>query len=223
MTPSQWLLLLIPIAYLIGSIPFGLLVGWANGIDVRKAGSGNIGATNVGRQLGPKFFWIVYTLDMLKGTLPTLTAGFILHFHAPDRSTYCLWICVAFAAIFGHVFSLFLKFKGGKGVATSAGMLLGLWPFFTLPAVLGLTVAYLSFKFTRYVSVASMSGAVSLPLFYIALGLLLGWPILGDQLPLLIAGVVMALLILIKHRANIARLLAGTENRAVKTPSTNAG
>src|ERR1700733_13570147 len=121
----NWLLLLAPLAYLVGSIPFGLIVGLANGVDVRKAGSGNIGATNVGRLLGKKFFWIVFSLDLLKGMLPSLAAGTVIGFAPGDRPTYILWLLVGFAAIFGHMFSIFLGFKGGKGVSTSAGALLG--------------------------------------------------------------------------------------------------
>src|SRR5689334_18385696 len=133
MTPVQkTLLLLIPAAYLLGSVPFGLLVGLARGIDVRSAGSGNIGATNVGRLLGGKFFALVFFLDLLKGLLPMLAAGFVVHFRATDPQISSLWLAVGFTAILGHMFSIFLKFKGGKGVATSTGVILGLWPYYTL-------------------------------------------------------------------------------------------
>src|SRR6185437_3178840 len=121
MTRAQLVLIaLIPIAYLLGSIPFGLFVGFWRGIDVRKQGSGNIGATNVGRLLGGKFFALVFVLDLLKGLVPTLAAGATLHF-APnlDQTSYALWLSAGFAAIIGHMFSIFLRFKGGKGVATS--------------------------------------------------------------------------------------------------------
>src|ERR1700722_19266648 len=152
MTTAQTLLLLAPLAYLVGSIPFGLIVGLANGVEVRKAGSGNIGATNVGRLLGKKFFWIVFSLDLLKGMLPSLAAGWLVHFSVVDRSTVLLWLLVAFAAIVGPMFSLFLKFKGGKGVATSAGVLLGIWPFLTLPLI-GAVLVFLAVLYaTRYVS-----------------------------------------------------------------------
>ena len=103
MTTAQELLILLPVAYLMGSVPFGLIVGLAKGIDPRKAGSGNIGATNVGRLLGGKFFGIVFTLDRLKGLLPTLLASWIVHRHAgpKDSSIYLLWLAVGFAAIVG--------------------------------------------------------------------------------------------------------------------------
>src|SRR3954469_20464076 len=112
MSAVHQLLAVIAIAYVVGSIPFGLLFGLSRGVDPRKAGSGNIGATNVGRLLGGKFFAIVFILDLLKGLLPTVAAGALLaHFRgspagyrAPD---YLLWLLVAFAAICGHMFSLF--------------------------------------------------------------------------------------------------------------------
>src|SRR6266567_1867306 len=103
MTPQRLLLILIPFAYLIGSIPFGLIVGRSKGVDPRKAGSGNIGATNLGRLLGGKFFALVFTLDLLKGMLPMLGAGWVVRrsFGEPDALVYLLWLLVGFAAILG--------------------------------------------------------------------------------------------------------------------------
>lgn len=206
---------LIPPAYVLGSIPFGLLIGLTKGIDPRKAGSGNIGATNVGRLMGGKFFAIVFILDLLKGALPMLAAAWILRNQPRDRLTYLLWLLVGFAAILGHMFSLFLKFKGGKGVATSTGVVLGLFPYYTLPGLVGAGIWMVIFRLTRYVSVASILGAVAFPLAYVMIALLRqpAWPILGEQLPLLIFAVVVAAMIVYKHRGNIARLRAGTENR----------
>src|SRR5882724_11865333 len=133
MTTAQQLLILIPTAYLLGSIPFGLIVGLAKGIDPRKSGSGNIGATNVGRLLGGRFFALVFSLDLLKGLLPMLAAAWVVRRHTtpPDATLYCLWILVGFATICGHMFSCFLRFKGGKGVATSIGVVFGLYPYYT--------------------------------------------------------------------------------------------
>src|SRR5437764_5602776 len=112
MTPAQQLLVLIPTAYLLGSVPFGLIVGLAKGVDPRKAGSGNIGATNLGRLLGGRFFAIVFTLDFLKGLLPTLAASWVVHRGAGalDWRIYLLWLAIGFAAILGHMFSVFLRF-----------------------------------------------------------------------------------------------------------------
>jgi glycerol-3-phosphate acyltransferase PlsY len=211
---QQQVLALIPSAYLLGSIPFGLLVGKAKGVDPRKAGSGNIGATNVGRLLGKRFFALVFTLDLLKGLLPMLAAAYVLRGENPDRTTYVLWLAVGAAAILGHMFSIFLGFKGGKGVATSTGVLLGLWPYYTIPGLVGAAVWIIAFKVWRYVSLASILGCVAFPIAYVIIGLVLGWDVFGSQLPLLIFAVVMAGLITYKHRSNIARLRAGTELRA---------
>lgn len=210
-------MVLVPIAYLIGSIPFGLIVGLARGVDPRKAGSGNIGATNVGRLLGGKFFALVFTLDLLKGMIPTALAAALLHDTALTATDYLLWLLVGFAAIAGHMFSVFLRFHGGKGVATSAGVLLGLFPYFTLPGLLSIVTWLILFKAKGYVSLASMVGAGLFPVFYLAIALVRGWEPFAAQLPLLIFAVVMALLIIYKHRSNIARLRAGTESRFGKT------
>jgi glycerol-3-phosphate acyltransferase PlsY len=213
MTRPQLLLLLIPLAYVIGSIPFGLIVGRAKGIDPRTSGSGNIGATNLGRLLGGRFFALVFTLDLLKGAVPTLAAGALLGFAPADRSGYLLWILVGFAAVMGHLFSLFLRFRGGKGVATSTGVLIGIFPYFTAAAAVAIVVWLVIFALTRYVSAGSILGSLSFPLAYAAIGTLAGWPVLGAQLPLLLFAILIALLIIFKHRGNIARLRAGTENR----------
>ncbi|MGA3068359.1 MAG: glycerol-3-phosphate 1-O-acyltransferase PlsY [Tepidisphaeraceae bacterium] len=214
MTQVQVLLILIPAAYLIGSVPFGLIVGLAKGVDPRKAGSGNIGATNVGRLLGRKFFFIVFTLDLLKGAVPTLAAGAILNFTVDNRFDCLLWVLVAFGALFGHMASIFLKFKGGKGVATSAGVLLGIFPYFTLPGLVAVAVWGAVFAAMRYISAASIVGAASFPLLYILLGIVRHWPLLDAQLPFLIFSLLVPALIIFKHRANITRLRAGTELRA---------
>lgn len=213
MTPSQQVLLLIPAGYVLGSVPFGLMVGKSKGIDPRTAGSGNIGATNVGRLLGKKFFVMVYLLDLLKGLLPMVAAGAVLRGAAQDPKTFLLWLLVGFAAILGHMFSLFLGFKGGKGVATSSGVVLGLFPYFTIPGLLALLLWFATFKLTRYVSLASIVAAVAFPVLYVIIGIVFGWPIIDSQWPLLAFAVLVAVMIVWKHRTNIARLRAGTEHR----------
>lgn len=214
MTHAEYeVLILIPLAYLAGSIPFGLLVGLTRGIDPRTAGSGNIGATNVGRLLGGRYFAIVFSLDLLKGLLPMLAAAWLLNGQAMSRATYVLWLLVGFAAILGHMFSLFIGFKGGKGVATSLGVILGLYPFYTLPGLIVAAIFVLVFLTTRYVSVGSVVAATSFPIVYLVLGELRGWPVFSSQLPLLIFALFVAAMILYKHRANLARLRAGTELR----------
>jgi glycerol-3-phosphate acyltransferase PlsY len=121
---------------------------------------------------------------------------------------------VGFAAVAGHMFSVFLNFKGGKGVSTSAGVLLGIWPYFTWPGLCAIGVFIAVYKITRYISAASIIGTSSFPVWFVLFGLWLGWPVFGEQLPLLIAGVLMAGMIVYKHKANIARLMAGTELRS---------
>jgi acyl phosphate:glycerol-3-phosphate acyltransferase len=211
------------LAYLLGSIPFGLLVGLSRGIDPRKAGSGNIGATNVGRLLGGRFFAIVFTLDLLKSLLPMLAAGVVVHASARiadaagrlkgyEAKTFVLWLLVGLAAILGHMFPVFLKFKGGKGVATSAGVILGLYPFYTYPALIAIGIWLAVFLGWRYVSLASIAGAAAIPAAYVAIGLAAGWPILGKQWPLLLFAMLVAGLVIWRHRGNIARLKAGTEH-----------
>jgi glycerol-3-phosphate acyltransferase PlsY len=217
MAPPTALILLIPLAYLIGSIPFGLLVGWAKGIDVRKAGSGNIGATNVGRLLGRQFFLLVFTLDAVKGLAVMLIASIWTRGSASyggEAATLdLLWLAVGFAVIAGHMFSVFLRFRGGKGVATSAGVLLGVWPYFTLPAIVALAVCFTTLKLTRYMSVASITAAATFPVAFVLIGLARHWDPLGRRLPLLIFSVIVAAMIIYKHRGNLARLRAGTEGR----------
>jgi glycerol-3-phosphate acyltransferase PlsY len=217
MTIAQQLLILIPIGYALGSVPFGLIVGLAKGIDPRKAGSGNIGATNLGRLLGGRFFAIVFTLDFLKGLLPTLAASWVVHrgAGAPEWPVYLLWLAVGFAAILGHMFSVFLRFKGGKGVATSAGVMLGVFPDYTLAAIAVLVVFAICFAAWRTVSLGSVVAAGTFPILYVAVCLLRGQLVLGQRWPLLAFCVLVSLMVVWKHRSNIARLRAGTEPRTV--------
>ena len=126
-------------AYLLGSIPFGVIIAKAHSKDLRSIGSGNIGATNVARALGRKWAYLCFFLDVLKGLIPMLA---IIFFARPlskqadiEQVLYLwLWLVVGIAAILGHIFPLYLQFKGGKGVATSLGVALGLWPYYTICA-----------------------------------------------------------------------------------------
>ncbi|UCF14653.1 MAG: glycerol-3-phosphate acyltransferase, partial [Phycisphaerales bacterium] len=143
-------------SYFLGSIPFGLLLAKAHGKDLRSIGSGNIGATNVSRALGKRWAYFCFALDVLKGLIPML-ATLHLARALPDQSQgervilLWLWLATGCAAILGHIFPIYVKFKGGKGVATSFGVALGLWPYFTVCAALALA-AWLIVVFTwRYV------------------------------------------------------------------------
>jgi glycerol-3-phosphate acyltransferase PlsY len=162
---------------------------------------------------------------MCKSLVPMLIASAIAH-RIPDEqrlwTIYLFWLLVGFAAVLGHMYSIFLKFKGGKGVATSAGVMLGLWPYFTLPGAIAIGVFLIVFFVWRYISLGSIIGAVTVPIAYLLIGRARGWPVFESQLPLLIFSVVMALLIIYKHRANIARLRAGTENRMTSTTSKSS-
>jgi acyl phosphate:glycerol-3-phosphate acyltransferase len=213
-------MLLLLVAYLVGSIPFGLIIGRLRGVDIRQHGSKNIGATNVGRVLGRGWGWLCFVLDMLKGAAPVLIAGFVMGTLGtrPDdmaQSQMWLWLAVAMAATLGHIFPLYLGFKGGKGVATGFGALAATWPLLTIPAFAGLVVWYAALRLTRYMSVASMAGAVAVPLAYALT--IMGGHVEGaaERLmhasPPLIVTVLLAALIIWKHRGNIARLRRGEE------------
>jgi glycerol-3-phosphate acyltransferase PlsY len=205
------------VAYLIGSIPFGLLLGLARGVDIRTRGSGNIGATNAGRVLGMRYFWYTFILDFAKGFLPVLAVDLIArHWHGP------VWMALvtAAAAIGGHVFPCYLRFKGGKGVATTFGVVLGIWPVFTLSGLVAAVVFLFVFLACRMISLSSLTAAVVFMVLIPILGHDFG-PVLGilypqpwnQLMPLIITGWLMGLLIIIKHRSNIRRLLNGTEPR----------
>ncbi|MEM1166664.1 MAG: glycerol-3-phosphate 1-O-acyltransferase PlsY [Planctomycetota bacterium] len=202
-------------AYLVGSIPFGLVLGRLKGVDIREHGSGNIGATNVRRVLGPTLGNVCFALDLLKGALPTVVAGVVLgpllaEVLAPGAAW--AWLGVAVSTILGHVFPIYLRFKGGKGVATAFGSMLALWPFTTLPALGALGVWIGTVRVWRMVSLASCAAAVSLPVL-VALVTLVVFrqhpP--ATAAPFVIVTAALAALVVYRHRSNIARIRAGTE------------
>lgn len=199
-----------------GSVPFGLLVGKLKGVDIRTLGSMNIGATNVGRVLGKRYFHLVFWLDVLKSFIPTAVAGWLLNQQAETPLTalhYALWVAVAAAALTGHLFSIFLGFKGGKGVASGFGLLMGIFPYLAVSGLLGFVVFITVFWLSRYISLASVMGAAALPLIFAGLGLWRGWDIFGAMWPMLVFVVIYSGMVVYKHKANIRRLLAGTENK----------
>lgn len=202
----------IVIAYLLGSVPFAFLIARAHGKDLRTIGSGNIGATNLARALGRKWGYICFVLDVLKGLIPMVAVRAIAG--TPDKpALVVLWLIVGAAAIVGHVFPVTLGFKGGKGVATSFGVALGLWPYFTIPGLIALAVWVTVVLIWRYVSLASICGAVAFPIALL-IGILVVPAWTASALwPLLIAAVAIPLMVIIRHRENIKRLLAGTESK----------
>lgn len=198
------------VGYFLGSVPFGLLVARSRGIDIRKHGSGNIGATNVFRTMGRNWGLLVFALDALKGLAAVLVAewGFgplVAASGAAHFSPAQLGIAGALACIVGHNFPVWLRFKGGKGVATTAGVLVGLIPVAAVTA----TVAWLIlFYATRYVSLASLAAAVAIP---VTVG------VMQREMNVLFGfSLLVAVLAIWRHRSNIQRLLAGTENRFAK-------
>ncbi|MCC5823980.1 MAG: glycerol-3-phosphate 1-O-acyltransferase PlsY [Phycisphaerales bacterium] len=234
-------------AFLIGSIPFGYLLGKANGIDLRTVGSKNIGATNLGRMLGSRWFFVCFLLDMAKGFVPAFIAGHragLIGELAVPPGQAAWWLAVLVAAVLGHMFTPWLGFKGGKGVATGLGALLGIFPALALPGIGSLVVFLMVLALWRYVSAASIAAALALPLWtwYAhaqfrnlreqdliarsgpgqreadAVTLVvpyMGWPFVA-------VAAVMGLLVVYKHRPNIERLFNRTEprlgDRAHRTP-----
>ncbi len=190
-------------AFLLGSIPTGYLAGRARGVDLRKHGSGNIGATNAMRILGKPLGVFVFLIDALKGAAAVWLAVRL----TPASAGAWPGILAAVGAIAGHNFTPWLGFKGGKGIATSTGALLALMPLAVL-AIAG--VWFLLFRLTRYVSVASMSAAAALP---VVIALLWHFD-LGGNGPLFGFAVLISVLAIWRHRSNIARLRAGTESRS---------
>lgn len=193
-------------AYLAGSIPFGLVTArLVAGVDIRKEGSGNIGATNVGRVLGAKWGLVVLVLDALKGLLPVWLIPTLL---VPASSGPLLPVLAGVSTIVGHMFPCWLGFKGGKGVATSLGVVLMLGPWASLASLGGFVFGMLT---TRIVSLSSMLAAL---LFAITqLVLLRPAPFAGPALPLALFSLAVPGLIIFQHRANIGRLLHGEEKK----------
>ena len=195
------------LGYLFGSFPAGYIAGRIAGVDVRTLGSGNIGATNVLRILGKRWGYAVFFVDAFKGFAAVrLTFFFVKGVPAAQPYAEYFAILTAVMCIVGHTFPVWLGFKGGKGVATSAGALFGLMPL-VVPFVVLIWV--IVFETTRYVSVASIVAAISLP---IVVGLALRWKFL-DGPAFLYFSILIALLVLWSHRSNFSRLLNGTEQR----------
>jgi len=206
--------LLIALAYLLGSVPFGVLIAGAHGKDLRGIGSGNIGATNVARALGKKWAYICFVLDCLKGLVPMLVANLIIR--ELTVGILSLWLAVGCAAIIGHIFPIYLKFKGGKGVATSLGVVLGLYPYYTIPGITAFAIWAGAVLMWRYISLASIAAATTFPISLIASIILLDdWKFLRLW-PLIVVAVVMGLLVIVRHAENIKRLLEGSEAKVLQ-------
>lgn len=203
-------IVVVVIGYLLGSIPFGVIISKRKGIDVTQYGSGRMGATNVLRTAGGKAAALVFFLDLLKGVLAVLFAGLIigrgyLVVGGHGLGMLIAQVMAALAAIAGHNWSVFLKFKGGRGVATFFGGLVALCP---IAAILGGEVFIIGSGLTRFASLASIAAAVSTYGILIPLTILGGFPI-----EYLIYTLIGTVIILVMHRDNIRRLMSGRERR----------
>ena len=197
---------IILVGYLIGSVPAGYLAGCIGGIDVRKVGSGNIGATNVLRILGKRYGYPVFLFDFLKGVAAVEMSILIFDRCHPGASRELSAILAGVASVIGHSYPVWLNFKGGKGVATSVGVLFALIPF----AALSFGIVWIAtFLTSRYVSVASIAAATALP---VTVGALLYVGQLNKPV-LLYFSICLAAVVIVRHRSNVSRLLHGTEPR----------
>lgn len=209
---GSWLLCAMA-GYLCGSIPFGYLIGRFNGIDIRRHGSGNIGATNVTRVLGKGWGRACFIGDFLKGFLPVLlTRLWLRHCGAEEQGLEWGTVLAAAGSVCGHMWPCWLNFSGGKGVATSVGALLALAP---VPLVASVAVWLVVFAVSRYVSLASICAAAMAPVNALLCNVA-GEPWCRTSGPILGLLAAMAILIIVRHRGNIERLRQGTEQRFTK-------
>ena len=212
-------------AYLVGSIPFGVIIGRAKGIDIRQHGSRNVGATNVSRVLGRQLGILCFALDFLKGAGPVVAAGMLQGVFGREPTELAVtdtwwWLGTGAATVFAHMHSPWLGFRGGKGVATGFGAMVAIYDLLTVPALAAMVVWYATVRLSRYVSLASILAALSLPLLYML------WLIPSDignravadiavelnhASPPLIMTSLLAMLVIYKHRLNIVRLRRGEE------------
>jgi glycerol-3-phosphate acyltransferase PlsY len=195
--------------YLLGSVPTGFLVAKQRGVDIRAKGSGNIGATNVFRILGWKAGIFVLLMDGLKGWLGCRCALYFLNTGSADH----VWLLIAggFASVIGHNYTPWLRFKGGKGIATSAGVLIAMTPW----GFLGALIAFLiSMGISRYVSLGSIMAGIVLPM-------VVWWR--GEPKPILGICFLMGAMAVIKHRSNILRIMAGIEPKIGKSKTKGKG
>ncbi len=195
------------ISYLLGSIPAGYLAGRIAGVDVRKAGSGNIGATNVLRVLGKRYGYPVFAIDFLKGTAAVMMSILIAkHIALWPTLEELVGVVAGVSCVLGHAFPIWLKFKGGKGVATSLGVIFGLMP---IAAIVVILVWAITFELSRYVSIASMVAALALPITVALISRLKQ----TDHPVVFYFSICLTVVIIFRHRSNLSRLMRGTEPR----------
>jgi acyl phosphate:glycerol-3-phosphate acyltransferase len=198
------------ISYLLGSLPAGYLAGRLAGIDIRGAGSGNVGATNVLRVLGKRFGYPVFFVDFIKGFGAVVLSIWIVSRARPSENLVQLDGALSgVCCVMGHVYPVWLGFKGGKGVATSIGVLFGLMP---LAALIVCVIWIITFETTRYVSLASVAAAISLP---VSVGAMFFFQAINTPV-LFYFSLCLAVVVVVRHRSNLSRLLKGTEPRFVR-------
>lgn len=191
---------LLVLAYFVGAIPFGVIVCRAHGVDIFQVGSKSTGATNVSRAVGKKWGLIVFALDVLKGVIPAILARSFIHEPVLGLHVQAVWFVVGLAAVLGHCLSVFIGFRGGKGIATALGVGLGATPEIALCAF---GIFLLVFAVCRYVSLSSMVAVVS--------AVVLGFLIPGQAPEVVALYALVAVFVIYRHRANIGRLRNGTE------------
>jgi glycerol-3-phosphate acyltransferase PlsY len=213
MTSTYWIISIVA-AYFAGSIPFGVLVAKTKGVNIREHGSKNIGATNVGRLLGKPLGFTCFLLDVLKGAIPVAVVGCMAETYGLTLSEISttqllLWIAVAFAALLGHMYSPWLKFGGGKGVATTFGSMVAMWPLLTLPVLGAFVFWFVALKFSKMVSLASLVSALAL--FVLSVILVCMESNVAHAWPLLVVTFLITAMVFWKHRSNIGRIMRGDE------------
>jgi glycerol-3-phosphate acyltransferase PlsY len=194
------------VGYVVGSVPFGYIAGRLAGVDIRKIGSSNVGATNVVRTLGKRFGYPVFLLDFLKGVAAVEMSILVFNHSSAQISRELCAIVGGACCVVGHLFPIWLGFKGGKGVATSGGVIFGLMP---LVALVMAFVWIVVFQTTRYVSVASIAAVIAMP---IAAGAMLHFGKLHAPV-LFYFSLCLAALVVVRHRSNFSRLASGAEQR----------
>ncbi|MDH5719256.1 MAG: glycerol-3-phosphate 1-O-acyltransferase PlsY [Spirochaetia bacterium] len=198
---TKFIIIYFIFAYLSGSFPAAYVIGRLKGIDIRKHGSGNVGATNTMRVLGKSWGSIVFIIDILKGFLPVFILSYIFK---NSEVSYFFLLSIGFMAVLGHIYPVWLKFSGGKGVATACGVLLAIIPFIVLISM-GIFIVIVSLF--KYVSLASIISALSLPvLFYI-------FEDVNNDIRFFIFLIVVSIFVVYKHKSNIIRIIHGNENK----------
>ncbi len=211
----KWILLIAG-SYLLGSVPFGLLMAKTHGIDLRSVGSGNIGATNLGRALGRRWAVLCFVLDALKGFAPTLAGRWVMGAENPSAGTWFAWVAVGCAAILGHIYPVYLRFRGGKGASTGMGVMLGLYPYYTFPGLITFALWIVIVLGWKYVSMASIVASASFPaVFGILIAVIPDWTF-AELWPLMFVAMIMAGIVVLRHGENIRRLLTGSESKVFR-------